>query len=72
MIARRMFGFPSTGWRNPFAELDRMVRQMDMLTGGILGRTGLPLISAKVFPAVNITEDERHGKFVLILQGSGT
>ena len=49
-----MFGM--TG--NPFAEMERLARQMEWLAGGILPRTAMPLFSARVFPAVNITEDK--------------
>jgi HSP20 family protein len=45
------------GWRHPFAEFDRMSRQMDRLTQGLMDRPGLAWRSAKVFPAINLTED---------------
>lgn len=61
MVARRMFDFPSTGWRNPMAEMEQMARQMDWLASRILNRPGVSLLSANVFPAVNITEDK--GKY---------
>jgi HSP20 family protein len=57
MFARSLFNYPSMGWRHPFAELERMSRQMDRLTQGLTGRPGLGWLSAKVFPAVNLTED---------------
>jgi len=57
MFARRLFNYPSMGWRHPFAELERMSRQMDRLSQGLMGRPGLSLRPASVFPAVNLTED---------------
>ena len=43
MTTRTLFGFPATGWRNPFAEMDRMRREMDQLSGAIFGSTS-PII----------------------------
>jgi HSP20 family protein len=57
MFARGLFNYPSMGWRHPFADFDRMSRQMDRLTHGLMGRPGLAWRSAKVFPAINLTED---------------
>ena len=57
MFTRGLFNYPSMGWRHPFAELERMSRQMDRLTQGLVGRPGLGWLSAKVFPAINLTED---------------
>ena len=57
MFARGLFNYPSMGWKHPFAELDRMSRQMDRLTQGLMGRPGLGWRPAKVFPAINLTED---------------
>ncbi len=58
MFARRLFNYPSVGWEHPFAELDRMSRQMDRLTSAVFGRPVMRWTAAKVFPAVNITEDK--------------
>lgn len=58
MITRKMMGFPSAGWPLSLDEMERMARQMHWLTGGILGKSGTPMFSAKVFPAINITEDK--------------
>lgn len=58
MFARRLFDFPSVGWQRPFADLERMSRQMDRLAHAVLGRPGLNWLSARVFPAVNLTEDK--------------
>ena len=57
MFARGLFNYPSMGWRHPFAELDHMSRQMDRLTHGLLGRSGWGWSPARVFPAINLTED---------------
>jgi HSP20 family protein len=57
MYARRLFNYPSMGWRHPFADLERMSRQVDRLTHGLLGQPGLGWRPASVFPAINLTED---------------
>lgn len=57
MFARGLFNYPSMGWRHPFAELHHMSRQMDRLTHGLLGSPGLGWRPARVFPAINLTED---------------
>ena len=58
MFARRLFDFPSMGWQHPFADLERMSRQMDRLTQAVMGRPGMNWLTARVFPAVNLTEDK--------------
>ena len=58
MFARRLFDFPSVGWRHPFADFDRLSRQMDQLTRRAMGRPGLAWQPARVFPAINLTEDK--------------
>jgi len=60
MYARRLFNYPTMGWGHPFAELERMSRQMDRLSQGLLGRSDLNLRPASVFPAINLTEDEEN------------
>lgn len=57
MFERELFNYPSRDWRHPFTELERMSRQMDRLTQGLLGRPDLNWRPARVFPAVNLTED---------------
>lgn len=57
MLARRLINYPTMGWRHPFAELEHMSRQMDRLSQGLMGRTGLGWRPASVFPAINLTED---------------
>jgi HSP20 family protein len=57
MFAQRLFNYPSMGWRHPFADLERMSRQVDRLTHGLLGQPGLGWRPASVFPAINLTED---------------
>ena len=57
MFARPLFNYPTMGWRHPFAELERMSRQMDRLSQGLKGRPGLAWRTARVFPAINLTED---------------
>ena len=58
MLARNVFGLPSLGGRHPFTELERMARQMDLMTNTLFGRPGVPFMRPKVFPAINITEDQ--------------
>jgi HSP20 family protein len=60
MFARPLFNYPTMGWRHPFAELERMSRQMDRLTHGLPGRPGLAWRTARVFPAINLTEDANN------------
>jgi HSP20 family protein len=60
MITRRFFNFPTVGWHNPFAELERMSRRMDQLSDALMGRSGLRFAPARVFPAVNLTEDKHN------------
>ena len=60
MFARGLFNYPTMGWRHPFAEWERVSRQMDRLTQGLLGRPGLGWRPASVFPAINLTEDTDH------------
>ena len=57
MVARGLFNYPTMGWRHPFAELERMSRQMDRLSQGLTGRPDLAWRTARVFPAINLTED---------------
>ena len=56
MVARRI-NFPSFSWQNPFTTMDQLTREMDWLRGNVFGRPGLRWMPAKVFPAVNITEN---------------
>jgi HSP20 family protein len=58
MFARRLFDIPSVGWQHPFAEMERMSRQVDRLTQALLGSPGLHWRPAAVFPAVNLTENK--------------
>ena len=55
MIYRKMFDFPTWRTGHPFSELDRLRRQMDLLTEGLAGRP----VPAKtgVFPLINLTEN---------------
>lgn len=60
MIAKRLFDFPGLGWTGPFAEMERMRRDMDRLSSALLGRGGLREVYAGVFPSVNLTEDKER------------
>ncbi len=57
MLIRRLFDNPAS-YRNPFAELDRMRREMDLLSGNFLRTGPRHAFSAGVFPAINLTEDK--------------
>ena len=57
MIYRRLFNFPSWGWRSPFEELDSMRRRMDLLSEAF-GVAPQRELSPGVFPLVNITESK--------------
>ena len=60
MLERRIFNVPSAHWRryHPFAEIDRMSRQMDRLNRAFLGSwPRMRWLSTKVFPSINLTED---------------
>jgi len=56
MIYRRFYGFPTVGSRNPFAELERMRRQLDQWLGD--QETPYRQVHAGVFPLINLTEDK--------------
>jgi HSP20 family protein len=51
-----MFDLPYFRVRTPFSELEKLKRQMDLLTEGIAGRP-LPA-RAGVFPLINLTENK--------------
>lgn len=55
MIAKTLFDFP--GWRNPFAELEQMKRDMDWLSGRLLKASGQRFGDAGVFPSINLGEN---------------
>jgi len=57
MIFRRVTNWPSVYWRTPFGEIERLKRQMNLLSEGIFGGA-LTGPSAGVFPLMNVTEDK--------------
>ncbi len=57
MLLRRVSGWPTLGWKNPFEELDRMRRQMDWLSGRP-ARAFSGESVAGVFPLINVTENK--------------
>ena len=57
MLLRRVTGWPTGDWTSPFDELDRMRRQMDVLSEG-LTRGVWREPTAGVFPLMNVTEDK--------------
>ncbi|WDN88577.1 molecular chaperone GrpE [Desulfosarcina sp. BuS5] len=48
MLTRNLFGLPSIGWRNPFADLENLTRRMDLLTNTLSGRPGARILTPKV------------------------
>lgn len=57
MLWRKVADWPTRGWGSSFAELERMKRQMDLLTESLTrGLSREP--SAGVFPLMNVTEDK--------------
>ena len=59
MLFRRTTRWPTWEWRSPFEELDRMKRQMDLLSEG-LSRGVWREPAAGVFPLMNVTEDQNN------------
>jgi HSP20 family protein len=58
MLAKKAFGFPSLDFYHPFREMDQMAKQMYLLTNAVFGQSPMRMFPARVFPAVNITEDK--------------
>ncbi|HPD61616.1 MAG TPA: Hsp20/alpha crystallin family protein [Thermodesulfobacteriota bacterium] len=56
MIVRRFFGVPTSEWRSPFGELERMGREMAKVFEDF-SRTWQGEPPTGVFPLTNITED---------------
>lgn len=59
MLPRGLLSFPGFGSANPFVEMERIRRQMDVLSG--MFSRGLPSgrgLSAGVFPLINLTESK--------------
>lgn len=57
MLLRRLTGWPGLDWQSPFSELERMRRQMDLLSDRL---TKVPFREsfAGVFPLMNVTETD--------------
>jgi HSP20 family protein len=58
MFLRRTAGWPSWDWTSPFEELERLRRQMELLSGGLAGGRFWSRPAAGVFPLMNVTEDK--------------
>jgi len=59
MLFRRTAGWPAWDyWASPFEELDRLRRQMELLSEGLTGGRLWGAPGAGVFPLMNITEDK--------------
>lgn len=54
MLLRRLTGLPASGW-NPFSELERIQRELGLLTRGLMREP-----AAGVFPLMNLSEDRDH------------
>lgn len=59
MFYRRLFDFPTRGFRSPLRELDRLRRQMEQWDDALSGR-GFAMPAAGVFPLTNVTEDSNN------------
>jgi HSP20 family protein len=57
MLLRRVSDWPTWDWTSPFGELERMRRQMDLLSEG-LTRSLWREPTAGVYPLMNVTEDK--------------
>jgi HSP20 family protein len=57
MVFRGIGNGPAFYWRTPFGELERLKRQMDLLSEGMTGKL-FREPSAGVFPLINVTEDK--------------
>ena len=61
MLLRRVTDWPTGALRGPFEELERMRRQMDLLTGGLSHRL-FRESTAGIFPLMNVTEDKKGSR----------
>jgi HSP20 family protein len=60
MLFRRTTNWPAWDWSSPFDELERLRRQMGLLSGGLAGGRLWSTPAAGVFPLMNITEDKNN------------
>ena len=58
MLFRRTSRWPTWDWSSPFEEMNRIRRQIDLLSEG-LSRGGWREPAAGVFPLINVTEDKQ-------------
>ncbi|HOC45248.1 MAG: Hsp20/alpha crystallin family protein [Syntrophorhabdaceae bacterium] len=56
LLLRRPHYWPASGWRGPFEELERMRRQMDLMSAALFRAPSVET-AAGVFPMMNVTED---------------
>ncbi len=59
MIFRRVNEWPTWNWRGQWDDVERLRRQMELLSEGLSGRL-LTEASAGVFPLMNMTEDSEN------------
>jgi HSP20 family protein len=57
LLLRRPDDWTTSVWRNPFEELERMRRQMDLMSTAF-SRAPFGEAAAGVFPLMNVTEDK--------------
>lgn len=57
ILLRRQDYWPASGWRDPFEELERMRRQMDLMSTAFF-KAPVGETAAGVFPMMNVTEDK--------------
>ena len=58
MVLRSTYDFPRRRWSDLFDQMERMSRQMNQMTSAPFGKPAFWFGQARVFPAVNITEDQ--------------
>ncbi len=58
MLLRRMTGLPTWDWTSPSEQMERLRRQMELLSGGPTGGRIWSTPTAGVFPLMNVTEDK--------------
>ena len=58
MVLTSTYDFPRRRWSDLFDQMERMSRQMNQMTSAPFGKPAFWFGPARVFPAVNITEDQ--------------
>jgi HSP20 family protein len=58
MLLRRTANSPAWDWTSPFEQLERLRKQINLLSGGPTGERLWTTPAAGVFPLINVTEDK--------------